>query len=197
MTTSSLTRASLLLRIRDPSDRIAWSDFVQLYAPLIHAYGMHRGLQDADAADLVQEVLRRVARSIPRFEYDRSRGSFRGWLLTVTRNEVRKMAARRGRGTQGSGDTQVRSVLEQEPDDSTTDDDWDREYQWNLFLWAAERVKPEFREATWHAFWRTVVEEQAVEPVAKELKISAGAVYIARSRVLARIRQEVAAVEDV
>jgi RNA polymerase sigma-70 factor (ECF subfamily) len=191
MSTPSITRASLLLRIRDPSDRLAWNDFVQLYAPLIHAYGMHRGLQDADAADLVQEVLRRVARSIPQFEYDRSRGSFRGWLLTVTRNELRKMAARKSSRAQASGDTAVRSLLEQEPDEPASDDQWDREYQWNLFLWAAERVKAEFREATWQAFWRTVVEGQAIETVAQELKLS-----IARSRVIARIRQEIATIEE-
>jgi RNA polymerase sigma factor (sigma-70 family) len=196
MSTPSITRASLLLRIRDPSDRLAWNDFVQLYAPLIHAYGMHRGLQDADAADLVQEVMRRVARSIPQFEYDRSRGSFRGWLLTVTPNELRKMAARKSSRAQASGDTAVRSLLEQEPDEPAGDDQWDREYQWNLFLWAAERVKAEFRAATWQAFWRTVVEGQAIEPVAQELKLSTGAVYIARSRVIARIRQEIATVEE-
>src|SRR5688572_14360983 len=113
MSSPSVTRASLLLRIRDPSDRLAWGEFVQLYAPLIHAYGMHHGLQDADAADLVQEVLRRVSRVAGKFEYDRERGSFRGWLLTVTRNEVRKMAARRGRQPAGSGDTQMREILEQ------------------------------------------------------------------------------------
>jgi len=196
MSTPSVTRASLLLRIRDSADRIAWTDFVQLYAPLIHAYGMHRGLQDADAADLVQEVLRRVARSMPQFEYDRSRGTFRGWLLTVTRNEVRKIAARKGSPVQGSGDTHVRSVLEQQPDHSNTDGDWDREYQWNLFLWAADHVKREFRAATWQAFWQSVVEGEAIDAVASTLNVSAGAVYIARSRVIARIRQEIAAVED-
>src|SRR5262245_34553802 len=103
MTSLSVTRASLLLRIRDPGDRMAWNDFVQLYAPLVHSYGMHCGLQDADAADLVQEVLPRVARAIGKFEYDRERGSFRGWLLTVTRNELRKIAGRRNRQARGSG----------------------------------------------------------------------------------------------
>jgi RNA polymerase sigma-70 factor (ECF subfamily) len=196
MSSPSVTRASLLLRIRDPQDRLAWGEFVELYAPLIHGYGMHHGLQDADAADLVQEVLRRVSRSAARFEYDRSRGSFRGWLLTVTRNEVRKMAGRRLRQPLGSGDTQVREVLEQHPETVEADAQWDREYQRNLFLWAAERVKSSFREATWQAFWLTVVEGAEIESVARQLKLSPGAVYIARSRVTARIRQEVLAVED-
>jgi RNA polymerase sigma-70 factor (ECF subfamily) len=195
MQSPSLTRASLLLRIRDPHDRLAWGEFVGLYAPLVHAYGRHHGLQDADAADLVQEVLRRVARASPQFEYDRSRGTFRGWLLTVTRNELFKMGRSR-KETRGSGDTAVQGLLAQEPERAQADDDWDREYHWNLFLWAAERVKSEFRDATWQAFWRTVVESAPIEPTAKALNLSVGAVYIARSRIIARIRQEVASVDD-
>jgi RNA polymerase sigma-70 factor (ECF subfamily) len=196
MSSPSVTRASLLLRIRDPSDRMAWADFVQLYGPLIHAYGLHRGLQDADAADLVQEVLRRVSRAISKFEYDRERGSFRGWLLTVTRNELRRIAGRKDRQARGSGDTQVQGLLEQQSANDDADAQWDREYRWNLFLWAAERVKPEFREATWKAFWRTVVEGEPCEQVAAEIQLSVGAVYIARSRVTARIRQEIEATLD-
>jgi RNA polymerase sigma-70 factor (ECF subfamily) len=183
------------LRIRDPQDRLAWGEFVGLYAPLVHAYGRHHGLQDADAADLVQEVLRRVSRASPQFEYDRARGTFRGWLLTVTRNELFKMGRSR-KETRGSGDTAVQGLLAQQPERHQADDDWDREYHWNLFLWAAERVKGEFREATWQAFWRTVVESAPIEPTAKELNLSVGAVYIARSRIIARIRQEVASVDD-
>jgi RNA polymerase sigma-70 factor (ECF subfamily) len=196
MSTPSVTRASLLLKIRDPHDRIAWNDFVQLYAPLIHAYGMHRGLQDADAADLVQEVLRRVSRSMSQFEYDRQRGSFRGWLLTVTRNEIRKMAQRKSRQAIGSGDTQMQGLLAQQEDTSRPDADWDREYQWNALLWAADRVKSEFRPNTWQAFWRTVVAGEEAGQVASELKMSLGAVYIARSRVTARIKQEIQATLD-
>src|SRR5687768_5078741 len=195
MSSPSVTRASLLVRIRDPQDRLAWGEFVQLYAPLIHAYSMRRGLQDADAADLVQDVMRIVTRSAGAFEYDRSRGSFRGWLLTVTRNELRKAIARRQKHPAGSGDTQMAGFLAEQPDERSDADQWDREYRWNRFHWAAERVKSEFREATWLAFWRTVVEGQSVETVAAALGITVGAVYIARSRVTARIRQEVAAAD--
>jgi RNA polymerase sigma factor (sigma-70 family) len=195
MSSPSVTRASLLLRIRNPSDQLAWGEFVQLYAPLIHAYGMHRGLQDADAADLVQEVLRRVSRAAGQFEYDRQRGSFRGWLFTVTRNELRKMAAKRGRQANGSGDTQILGMLQEQPDERVDNSEWDREYQWRVFEWAAERVRNEFREPTWQAFWRTVAQHQPIERVAQELGLTVGAVYIARSRVTARIRQEIASAE--
>jgi RNA polymerase sigma-70 factor (ECF subfamily) len=193
--TSHSTRGSLLVRIRDPQDRLAWGEFVQVYAPLIHSYGRHRGLQDADAADLAQDVLRCVARRAPDFQYDPARGSFRGWLFTVTRNEIRKLAARHARQTSGSGESAVRQVLEQQPDDSADEEAWTREYQWSLFRWAAEKVRPEFRDASWQAFWRSAVQGKDVAAVAAELSISAGAVYIARSRITARIRQEVQALD--
>jgi RNA polymerase sigma factor (sigma-70 family) len=184
----------LLLRIRDPQDRMAWGEFVGLYAPLIHSYGRRRGLQDSDAADLTQEVLCRVARSAGGFQYDPARGSFRGWLLTVTLNEVRKLTTRLARQTGGTGDSDVRQFLEQQPDEREVEL-WQRDYQWNLFQWAAEKVRGEFREPTWQAFWRTAVLTEDVDRVADDLGLSAGAVYIARSRVTSRIREEIQAVE--
>jgi RNA polymerase sigma-70 factor (ECF subfamily) len=194
MSSSPSTRTSLLVRIRDPQDRIAWGEFVQLYAPLIHAYGRRRGLQDADAADLAQEVLRCLTRAAPGFRYDPSKGSFRGWLLTVTRNELRKLVARQARQAAGAGDTDARQFLEQQPDE-VDEKFWDHEYQWGLFNWAAEKVRAEFRNATWQAFWRTAVVGNEVDAVAADLGISPGAVYIARSRVTARIRETIAAVD--
>src|SRR4029079_1988400 len=89
MNQSPETRASLLLRIRDAQDHLAWTDFIDIYAPLIHAYSRNRGLQDADAADVTQEVLRAVAVHAERFDYDPARGSFRGWLFRVTLNKLR------------------------------------------------------------------------------------------------------------
>ncbi len=191
---SHSTRASLLLRIRDSQDRAAWGEFVQLYAPLVHGYGRQRGLQDADAADLAQDVLRCVARTAPEFRYDPARGSFRGWLFTVTRNELRKMAGRKAAQAHATGDSAVRQLLEQQVD-AAEEERWTREYQWNLFRWVADRVRPEFRETTWQAFWHTAVEGKEMSAVALELKISVGAIYIARSRITARIRQEIQAVE--
>jgi RNA polymerase sigma factor (sigma-70 family) len=189
------TRASLLLRIRDPHDGLAWGEFVRLYAPLLHAYAMKNGLQDADAADLAQDTLRNVLRAAPEFVYDPGRGSFRGWLFAVARNEVRRFVNRRARQVVGTGDSDVRAVLDEHPDREGDPDEWDHEYRLNLFLWAAERVRVEFRENTWQAFWRTAVGGEDAAAVAAELGLTVGAVYIARSRVTARIRQEVQAVE--
>src|SRR5690349_16674686 len=92
------TRASLLLRLRDPRDEDAWQDFVDLYAPVVYRYARKQGLQDADAADLCQDVLRIVAGAVGRLEYDPQRGAFRNWLFTVVRRKLANWRrAQRGR----------------------------------------------------------------------------------------------------
>jgi RNA polymerase sigma-70 factor (ECF subfamily) len=188
MNQSPETRPSLLLRIRDASDRIAWGDFVEIYAPLIHSYVRTRGLQDADAADVTQEVLQAIAKHADRFDYDASRGSFRGWLFRITLNKLRDLIARRKAQVVGSGDTGVHDLLANSP---ASDDEaaWDQHHAWRLFLWAAEKARVDFREKTWQAFWRTTVEQQPVSQVAADLKLSAGAIHVARCRVVARVRE--------
>ena len=94
---SPATRASLLVRLRDGGDAEAWQEFVHLYAPIIYGFARKRGLQDADAADLMQEILRSVSSAVHRLEYDSARGTFRGWLFTVTRNKVFNFLESRGR----------------------------------------------------------------------------------------------------
>src|SRR5262245_1673204 len=185
------TRASLLLRIRDPKDVLAWTEFVRLYAPLLHAYGMKHGLQDADAADMAQDTLRNVLRAAPEFVYDPIRGSFRGWLYTIARNESARLV-----GQAATGNSDVQEMLHAVPDPGSDRDDWDREYRLNLFHWAARRVRPEFRETSWQAFWRTAVGGEDIAVVASELGMTPGGVYIARSRVTTRIRQEIRSVEE-
>ena len=191
------TRVSLLARIRNLNDGLAWSEFVRLYAPLVHSYGMKNGLQDADAADLAQETLRLVMRAAPEFVYDPAKGTFRGWLFTIARNEIRKFASRQKRTLVGSGDSKVREMLETQPSPDAEEAEWNREYQMNLFRCAAETVQGEFRETTWQAFWRTIIQHQDIQAVAQDLGLSLGAVYIARSRITARIRQEISAIREV
>jgi len=109
MAISPDTRPSLLVRIRDAQDMPAWGIFVEVYAPLIHGYLRKRGLQDADAADVTQEVLRRVASAIRRFDYDPQRGGFRGWLFTVVRNQWRSFLERKAEP--GSGDSAAMQIV--------------------------------------------------------------------------------------
>jgi RNA polymerase sigma-70 factor (ECF subfamily) len=161
---------------------------------LVFAYGRRRGLQDADAADLVQQVLAAVAAAAGRFAYDPARGSFRGWLLAVARNELRLLLRLGRRHAAAVGGTTHLALLAGQP--GGADDSADREHRERLFLRAAGRVRGSFRAPTWEAFWRTAVLHQPAEAVARDLGLSVGAVYIARSRVLARLRQAVAADEE-
>jgi RNA polymerase sigma-70 factor (ECF subfamily) len=190
------TQPTLLVRIRDPLDREAWQRFVDLYGPLVYRFVRQRGLQDADAADLMQEVFQAVARAARGFDYDSRRGPFRGWLYTVTRNKLYDFLEKGRNHPAGRGATSAQLRLEQEPCPDEPDELWDREHQRQLFHWAANEVRGCFTAATWQAFWRTAVEGMEARQVAAELKTSAGAVYVARSRVLARLTKKIQEVED-
>ena len=196
MSRSPTTRPSLLIRIRKSRDDSAWRQFVEIYTPLVYHYARKRGLQDADAADLAQEVLGSVATAIQRFEYDPKRGTFRGWLFTLTRNKLLNFISSRRRSPQGTGDTKIKNLLDEQPDAETDELQWDQQYQRRLFSWASNQVKSEFKEATWRAFWQTAVENQPAKRVAEALGVSVGAIYIAKSRVLARLRQKIQEVLD-
>ena len=191
------TRASLLVRLRDPRDTEAWRQFVQLYAAVVYGFARRRGLQDADAADLMQEVFRAVASSAARLNYDPERGSFRSWLYTVTRNKLYNFLDGRKRHAQGSGDSAQQAVLEERA--GQQDDPagmWEQEYERRVFAWAAEQVRGEFQESTWRAFWLTAVDGQSAKEAGGQLGMSPGAVYVARSRVLARLKEQVRLLED-
>ncbi len=191
VTDSISTHPSLLLRIRDSQDSLAWNEFAQLYAPIIHAFGRRRGLQEADAADVTQEVLRAVSRSVGRFQYEPSRGGFRHWLFTITRNKVKEFLSRARRVPLAVGDTAVKELWAKplQPDEESTL--WAEEWQKRLLDWAAKRIRHEVRELTWEAFWQTAVEGKDPDEVAAALRMSVGAVYIAKSRVIARLRREI------
>ena len=191
MADSLVTRPSLLLRIRDAHDQEAWRQFVRLYAPLVYRFARKRGLQDADAADLSQDVLGQVARSAGRFDYDPERGTFRSWLFQVVRNRLSVWLRGQRPQHQGSGDTGVQDALEQQPALDEEIASWDREYEQRLFACAAQQVQGEFAASTWQAFWQTAIEGKSPKEVAEALRLSVGAVYIAKSRVVARLTQQI------
>jgi RNA polymerase sigma factor (sigma-70 family) len=196
MADSPTTRPSLLVRIRDARDHEAWAQFVTAYAPLIYAYGRRRGLQDADAADLTQEVLQVVSGAIRSLEYDPQRGSFRGWLFTVVRNRLYRARARQARPGQGSGDSAVQEELNQVATPEEADPEWDQEYERRQFHWAAEQVRTQVQESTWQAFWLTAVEGKSIQAVAADLGLSVASVYLARSRVMARLKAAVRQLQE-
>src|SRR4051812_23633559 len=189
MSDTPATRLSLLVRLHDARDEGAWSQFVEIYAPLVYGFARKQGLQDADAADLTQDVLQAVSGGIRRLDYDPRRGTFRGWLFTVVRNKLCNFLAaqkRPGRGTGGSETQHRLSELPAREDEQTAW--WDQEYERRVFSWAGEQVRGHFQESTWQAFWQTAVEGKAGPAVARALGMSVAAVYLARGRVMARLK---------
>jgi RNA polymerase sigma-70 factor (ECF subfamily) len=186
------TQPSLLVRIRDASDAQAWTEFADLYVPLIYGFARKHGLQDADAADLTQDVLRSVAGAVRNFQYDPRRGSFRSWLFTVVRNRMLNFLAARQREELATGDTATQRVLDAQP--ARNEDHlaaWEQQYEQQLFAWAAERVRANVEPSTWLAFWKTAVEGRSGKETADELGLTVAAVYLAKSRVMARLKEQV------
>jgi RNA polymerase sigma-70 factor (ECF subfamily) len=186
-----VTRATLLVRIRDANDTQAWRQFSELYAPVVYGLFRRRGLQDADAADLTQEVLQAVAVGAERFEYDPQRGTFRGWLYRIARNKLNDFLAHQMRHPRGNGAKTTQDLINSLPAAEEEAAQWDREYEHRVFIWAAEHVRACVDESTWQAFWQTAVEGKSGRDVAEAVGLSVGAVYVAKSRVLARLKQQV------
>ena len=190
------TRQSLLVRLRDTSQHEEWQEFVEIYEPLIYSLARNKGFQHSDALDLAQEVFTAVSKAIDRFDLAPGKGSFRGWLFCITQNLMINFLSRQ-KGPRATGDTAMHRLLDEQPaadGDATTM--FGLEYQREVFRWAAQRVRNDFQESTWRAFWLTGVEGESIESVAKMLGKTPGAVRIARCRVLARIKQEAKRFEE-
>jgi RNA polymerase sigma-70 factor (ECF subfamily) len=190
------TCASLLVRLRDPRDEAAWRDFVDRYASLVYGYARKQGLQDADAADLTQEVLGAVASGIGRLEYDPARGAFRNWLFTIVRRRLADWWAARGQQVQGSGDSATSQLLHRCPAADGMESQWQAEWERRLFALACNQVRATVTDTTWEAFWRTAVAGQSGKQVAGDLGLSVAAVYLARRRILMRLREQVQLLQE-
>ena len=189
MDQSPPTKASLPVRIRDHADRDAWARFVDIYGPLVYGFVRKKGLQDADAVDLMQDVLRSVAGAIGRLEYDPAKGRFRGWLFTIVQNRLRNELKAKSRRENAAGDSAVDAVLNSEPADADWRSEWDGDHRRQLFAWASGQVQAEVNECTWRAFRRTAVDGASGKEVAQELEMTVAAVYLAKSRVMARLKE--------
>jgi RNA polymerase sigma factor (sigma-70 family) len=184
-----LTRLSLLVRLEDSDDTAAWQQFVELYGRLVYGFARDRGLQDADAADLTQEVFLDIAPKAGQWRYDPRKGSFRNWLFGVTRHKLARFFERRG--AQAVGGTDANHRLAEEPSPEDLEAVWEKEFRQQLFRVAAEKIEADFAPNTWRAFWRTAVDGEDGATVAAELGMSVGAVYVAKSRVLARLSEQI------
>ncbi len=186
------TRASLILRLPSADDAEAWREFVSIYEPFVFRFARRGGLQDADARELVQNVMLSVARAVGRWKPDSSRGRFRTWLFRIARNQLLDILAKRSRDEVTNRVTSNSELFDLVCSSSSDGQvELHSAQRRELFRWASDRVKNCVKPQTWRAFWMTAVEDQDPESVAIQLNMTTGAIYIARSRVISRLRDEV------
>jgi RNA polymerase sigma-70 factor (ECF subfamily) len=186
---STGTSRSLLEGIK-ADDPVAWERLVALYAPLVFHWCRRWDLQDQDVADICQEVFQAVVAHIDTFRRERKGDTFRGWLRTILRNKVHDHFRRLGHGGRGVGGTDAQRRFAQLPMmESEQEDKPAGEEERGLLDRALELVRDDFEERTWQAFVRIVIEGQAPKDVAVDLEMSPGAVRVAKSRVLRRLRE--------
>lgn len=177
------TRPSLLERIRNPSEGQAWERFVSLYTPYIFTLARSAGVGRQDASDVVQDVMLLLIKKMPDFKYDAQR-SFRAWLRTVVRNRLNEVARQRSLPLQFATDK-----LDLE-NSAAVESIEETEYHWHVMSRALEIMQQEFAPTTWKACWEHIVSGKTAFEVGTELGISEGAVYVAKCRVLRRLREE-------
>lgn len=193
----SETSASLLDRLRVAPEGEDWSRLVELYAPLIRGWLLRQHLPRQDADDVSQEVLAVLVRRLPDFERQPRPGAFRRWLRTITVNCLRDYwRANKGR-PRATGSSDVQEALQQLADpDSGLSKQWEQEHDQHVAKRLLEMIRPHFEATTWEAFRRFALEGEPAEQVATALGMTTNAVFIAKSRVLSRLRQEGAGLLD-
>lgn len=187
---------SLIVRVRDPANRAAWDQFERLYRPVVFRIARAKGLQHADALDLVQQVLISVATAIQRFEKQTNGVRFRNWLSRITRNAILKALARQPRDRAAGGSDILGALNEAPAADPETQALIDLEYRRELLQRAAEQVRSELQESTWLAFEMTALQHVPIRRAAEALAVPVGSVYAARSRVMRRLRNAVRRLEE-
>lgn len=195
------TRPSLIARLSSADDTEAWQTFVAIYEPMLVRLSRRWGLQEADSREVVQEVLTAVAESIDRYEPRGHSGAFRGWLAAITRHKMADLMTARSRFPSSGGGSDFHAWIAEQPQDAPqrgleSRSRWDIEQRRAVFAWAADRVRKQVQQRTWVAFYRTAVLGEAASTVAADLDANVGWVYVARSRVFARLRKTVAQWDD-
>ena len=186
-----ITRNSLLVRLQDANDIAAWEDFAEIYGPVVYRVALAKGLQSADAEDLVQEVFLAVSLALSQWLVREDRGAFRAWLIRIARNEAIDRMRQRATRSLGCGGSAAEQMLAQVPARSELSDSLDMEYERSIFRWAAKQVQEEVSDQVWQAFWLTSIEEIPIAEAASRLQTGVGNIYVARSRVMARIKSHI------
>ncbi len=183
------TSYSLLERLRNVEDRAARLQVIEIYTPFLFQQIQRKiGLQDSDAEDAVQEVLIKICTGIVERQYDPERRGFRRWMATVARNEALALLRKRGVVGRSVGDAGLSGVVEID----NMDEVFEREHQQYLLQTGLKQIRPEFKEQTWQAFYHVAIEGRPAAEVAAELGTTANAIYIARCKVLRRLKEHLA-----
>lgn len=181
------TQLSLIIQLKDPSNAEAWNEFVAAYQPFLMHLIQRQGVPARHVADVSQQVLLAIARSVENWRDDGQPASFRRWLSRVARNVVIKFMMRERRTVSGQGGTELVELLREVP--AQPDRSQEARYDHELVVWAAQQVRGEFLPRSWDVFWATMVENRPVGEVAEEYQVTPGSIYMSRSRILARIRR--------
>ena len=184
------TNRDLILRVQELGDGVSWSEFLGIYQPVVLRMARRRGLQDADAQDVMQQVMLSISRSIGRWTAEASQPPFRAWLTTIARNAITKALARRPPDA-ATGSSSVMCMLRELPDLEETTSEIQSEARRQIIHWAAEQLRSELSPDTWKIFWQTAIEGVAIADVAKSMGRTPGAIYVARFRVLAKLKEKV------
>lgn len=158
---------------------------------MLYRFIRSRGLQDSDAADLVQDVMRSVGMAIGRLDYAKEKGGFRAWLFTITRNKLSTYFKQRKRIGPTANDTAQFELLNQAAGKNELNEQWELEHKRQLAADAMALLKPTIESNTWRAFELTAIEGVSAQQAGQQIGMSKGAVYVARSRVTAKLRSEI------
>ncbi|MEL6107702.1 MAG: sigma-70 family RNA polymerase sigma factor [Planctomycetota bacterium] len=184
------------MKIQSRENALAWEEFVEIYRPVVYGIAVSRGLQHADALDLVQTVFISVASSIGRWEKRDNQTRFRNWLLRIAKNATLNALTRRKPDEGLGGNGHSLELADIPVAEVPSEIEIDFEYKRQLYLRAAEEVRARVTSANWMAFELTAVEGVSIELVAEELGKSVGAIYAARSRIMKQLSDLVSKVEE-
>lgn len=191
------TSVSLLAKLQNPGDQESWDRLARLYTPLVRQWLHRYDVQEADADDLVQEVLAVVARELSEFGHNRQPGAFRSWLRKILVHRLQNFWRGRQHRPQATGTSSVlERLLELEDETSRASRAWDDEHDREVLARLIESIRPKFLPKTWEAFHRQMFGGQRADQVAAELGMPLSSVYVARSRVLSALRREAGGLVD-
>lgn len=184
------TNPSLILRIKDPQNAVAWNELMAIYRPVIYRLARRKGLLHEDAEDLVQGVFMSVAKAIDRWDHGEGQPRFRNWLGKIARNAIVN-AITRTKPDRATGTSSVMHALASLPEEAETTQALILECRLEAIRWASREIQSEFSDATWAIFQSIAIEGRPAPEVAQVLQRTIGAVYAARCRVAARLREKV------